>query len=66
MDKKGEGGQEVKLPVINRLRECNAQPSECSQQHCVVRLIAAKRVNLKSSHHRKDVLPCKLMDVNLL
>ena len=51
-----EGGQKVQTSssyMINRFWGCNIQHGEHSYQHYIIYLKVAKRIHLKTSHHKK-------------
>ena len=52
----GEGDQKIWNGLITSLSKfwgCNVQHGNCSWQYCTVYLKVTKRVNLKSSYHKK-------------
>ena len=42
----------------------SVQHGDYSQKHCSAYLEVAKRIDLKSSHHKKKILLCVLIDNN--
>ena len=62
-----EGGQKVQTSnyKISKSWDCNVEHGDYSQ-YCIVYLNDAKKVNLKSSHHRKkQFVTCMITDLDL-
>ena len=55
--KMGEEGQDVQTSSykINKSWECNVQCGNCSPKHYSAYFKIVKRVNFKSSHHKKNI-----------
>ena len=58
MEELGEGGKKVQTSsdMINNLWGFNVQLGGYSSRYCIIYLKVAKRVDLKSSHHKGKII----------